>query len=565
MVLWRTFFQQFFTSETVSSDDQLRQTIVWVLAFLLVPGIIMLVQVFFDYAGIVARAVRFQQFDRLDDTLLWIEFVFVTYSMVTLGFVAVFVWDALTFDQRDAMVLGPLPLRARTIVTAKLAALGAFIGGAAMAVNVPDAFVFAFETGDQLGAVAVVRHFVAHVTATVMAAIFVFAGIVIVRGTVALVAGPRIAAALGSLLQFVFAVALLCFVILCPAVWRVPRPELTNTVTHSLPTAWFTGVFEWIRGSERWYVIPLATRAAIATIVAVAGGALTSIAGYRLHMQMALAPSATPSAGAGRLTRAIARRLVGRNSIALALSDFLLLTIARNRTHQTLIAMNAAVGVAIVLAAVVWVPDLASLTRPRMAVLWTPLVLAFWTTVGLRAAFFVPSELPASWTFRANAPETTTGYWAGVRATMLACVLPWSLAATAAVTIPLLGWTATAKHALLVCAVATIIVEAAALTIDFVPFTRPYQPGHANLKTRWWLYALGLWATAYMPVRLELRALGNPTAFAALLIGLAAAAAALELAGRARAARWAVRSIDEPPDPLSRLHVLDISSVAQRA
>src|SRR6266511_2621857 len=96
VVLWRTFFQQFFTSQTVSSDDQLRQTIVWVLAFLLVPGIIMLVQVFFEYAGIVARAVRFQQFDRLDDTLLWIEFVFVTYSMVTLGFVAVFVWDALT-------------------------------------------------------------------------------------------------------------------------------------------------------------------------------------------------------------------------------------------------------------------------------------------------------------------------------------------------------------------------------------------------------------------------------------------------------------------------------------
>src|SRR5438552_13209078 len=141
VVVWRTVVQQFFTSETVSSDDQLRQTIVWVLTFLLVPGIIMLVQVFFEYAGIVARAVRFQQFDRLDDTLLWIEFVFVTYSMVTLGFVAVFVWDALTFDQRDAMVLGPLPLRARTIVTAKLAALGAFIGGAAMAVNVPDAFV----------------------------------------------------------------------------------------------------------------------------------------------------------------------------------------------------------------------------------------------------------------------------------------------------------------------------------------------------------------------------------------------------------------------------------------
>src|SRR5437867_819676 len=143
-ILWRAFFEQFFTSETVSSDDQLRRTIIWALAFLLVPGIILLVQIFFDYAGIAARAIRYQQFDHLEDTLLWVEFVFVTYSVVTLGFVAVFVWDALAFDQRDAMVLGPLPLRHDTIVAAKLAALGAFIAGAAAAVNLPDAVVFAF-------------------------------------------------------------------------------------------------------------------------------------------------------------------------------------------------------------------------------------------------------------------------------------------------------------------------------------------------------------------------------------------------------------------------------------
>ena len=38
-VLWRVFWDQFFTSESVTSDIQLRQTIIWALAFLLTPGL----------------------------------------------------------------------------------------------------------------------------------------------------------------------------------------------------------------------------------------------------------------------------------------------------------------------------------------------------------------------------------------------------------------------------------------------------------------------------------------------------------------------------------------------
>src|SRR5438067_9130012 len=36
------------------------------------------------------------------------------------------------------------------------------------------------------------------------------------------------------------------------------------------------------------------------------------------------------------------------------------------------------------------------------------------------AAFFVPSELPAAWTFRCNAPIRTRGYWSATRAAAIA-------------------------------------------------------------------------------------------------------------------------------------------------
>ena len=45
-VLWRAFLVQFFTSETVTSDVRLHQAMIGVLAFLLPPGVFLLVQVF---------------------------------------------------------------------------------------------------------------------------------------------------------------------------------------------------------------------------------------------------------------------------------------------------------------------------------------------------------------------------------------------------------------------------------------------------------------------------------------------------------------------------------------
>jgi len=562
IVLYRAFFAQFFTSETVTSDDELRRQMVWILAFLLLPGILLMIELFFDYQGIVLRAIRYQQFDYLDDTLEWVAFLYVTYSMVTIGLIAVCEWDGLVFDRRDAMVLSPLPLRGATIVTAKVAALGAFLLAASTMVNLLNAVIFAFSTADRLGLEALVRHFVAILTSTFAAAAFVFAALVMLRGVVGLLAGPRVAAALGSLLQFTFVLALLGIVILCPAVWRVPHRELVNpTVTGWLPSSWFLGLFEQIRGSRRIYFYPLAARAWMLTAAVIAGAVLTSIAGFHRQMQRALAP-ASPSrpGGTAALTRLLARRLTGRNRVAAATCDFILLTLARNRPQQTLIAVNAAIGVALVCAELTQVRHLTELTSAGTTVLWIPLVLAYWLTIGCRAAFYVPSELSSAWTFAANAPAGAAAYWSAVRAAMIAIVLPPTLVVAAVVTTPLVGWVLAAWHTVFVMLTAIVIVEAVALAVDFVPFTRAYEPGHAKLKTRWWLYVLGLYASAWWPARLELSVIDRAPAFVAVLSALAVAIAAFEIAGRRRSGVWSVQAPDYSADPFATITVLDLRS-----
>src|SRR5262249_15687574 len=157
--------------------------------------------------------------------------------------------------------------------------------------------------------------------------------------------------------------------------------------------------------------------------------------------------------------------------------------------------------------------------------------------IGLRAAFYVPSELPASWTFRFNGPLATTAYWSATRASAVGFLLPFALAADALIA-PLIGVRAAMWHVAVVLPIAIALAEVVALTGNFVPCTRPYVPGHARLKTRWPIYLVGLFVFAIWPARAALYAAGDPRELLRIGGWILAGAAALEVAGRRRALTW---------------------------
>jgi hypothetical protein len=100
----------------------------------------------------------------------------------------------------------------------------------------------------------------------------------------------------------------------------------------------------------------------------------------------------------------------------------------------------------------------------------------------------------------------------------------------------------------------------AVLSLDRVPFTRPYAAGDGLLRKRWPLYLFGMLAFAYWPVRIELQLLGGGEPF--LVAGAAAAASACHLVGRARARRWWV-TLDEPVSDDATISLLDIGAVVR--
>jgi hypothetical protein len=288
---------------------------------------------------------------------------------------------------------------------------------------------------------------------------------------------------------------------------------------------------------------------------------LTTIAGYRRQLQIALTPSATEAVrSAARLPRLIARLMTGRSHLARAVADFILTTLARSSAQQATIAVNAALGLALVVASLFRIGgDLAQIRAPRTAVLWMPLVLVYTAGIGVRAAFFVPSELAASWTFRFNAPIRSSGYWSATRAAAIGFLMPMSLVADLLIA-PLIGIRAAAWHAVIVASVAVVLAETIALTVRFVPFTRPYEPGHAKLRTRWPLYLIGVFVFAVWPARAALYTGGDPVQLLRVAGWILGGAIALEVAGRIHARSWRLEPSEECQEE-SAIAVLDIGIV----
>jgi hypothetical protein len=558
-VLFREFVGQLFVSESVTSDHQLRTAAIGVMAFLITPGFLRSMQLSIPFEFLWFRSPDLiEPFIRLNASL------FITYGIVAMGVIAAFTWDSLGFDRRDAMVLGPLPVRGSTVITAKLAALGVLLLAGAAVVNVMTAFPFAMVASNHTGGIAALRHFTGHMVATMCAATFVFCLLVTARALVGMLGGRR--EAITSFVQFILVSAVLCYLVIAPTAISV-TPGRRGTVRTSMmeiprwsPTNWFLGLYETIRGSSGSELWPHAQIAMTVTLASVVLAILATIIGYRRQLQLALAPSASAAAkGAAPLRRALARLIVGRDRVARATADFIIQTVVRNRPQQAPIAVNTAIGLAMVVAGLAYnAKGVASLMQPRTAVLWIPLLLAYWATIGLRAAFFVPSELPAAWTFQSNAPARSRAYWSAVRASLIALIVPPAACLSLALGFAV-GWRVAAWHALIVTSILVLFAEVIAITIDYIPFTRAYPPGHAKLKSMWPVYLLGIFAIAVWPTRYELRHLNDSTALLSMVAWIGGAIVALEVVGRRRALKWTVSCDEEAPDGLSSTIRLSLS------
>jgi hypothetical protein len=560
-ILFREFFGQFFASETVTSDIRLRRAMIAVVAFLLTPGYMLALRSFSAFAMAAARGPEFvEPLTRLFTT------IYLMFSTVATGLVAAFVWDALSLDRRDAMVLGPLPMSRATVVGAKLSAMAALLIGVCTSINLPTAAAFALSASGHKGLLAVGRHFFAHLIAASCAAIAVFCAIVILRALLGMVSRGHVAAALASVLQFIFVGALICFIVLAPQFLDdqpLHRRATEAAIPSSMPTAWFGGLSDQLRGTGGSQAAASARRAALVTLGAVAGAVLLTLLGYGRQFQSALAATArTGTIGGARLARTLARAMTGSNRVAHATSEFILMTIVRNRTQQAPIAINAALGLGMLIVRFEGGMAFSTVIRTPEIALAIPMMMLFWVSIGIRASFFVPSELPAAWAFRANAPGATSAYARGARAAIIGLLAPPAVLLALVTAAPTLGSRAAILHAAFLVLVLVALADFIVLTVDHIPFTRPYVPGHAKLRARWPLYLFGAYGFAWGLTALELYAWNGTQGTVMLLSLTALVVGVFELAITGHAIKAGALNDDDFEDEPSNLTLLDLKGFA---
>src|SRR5260221_11015082 len=209
---------------------------------------------------------------------MWsMEHFLIATTMLVLGLFAVLSWDSTFPDRRDVLVLAPLPVLARTLCLAKVAALATALSLTVAALHVFAGLTWPFAFAPAHSGVAgLIRSVACFWIAMLAAGAFIFCCVLGVQGLAALL--PR--------RQFLRLSAFLQMAVFCLSVsvyFLQPSLATPKTLTAPenqsllawLPTYWFLGLAQELNGTMHSALVPLARRAWTGLAVAgcVAGAA----------------------------------------------------------------------------------------------------------------------------------------------------------------------------------------------------------------------------------------------------------------------------------------------------
>ena len=531
-LLVRHFFGRFFDNEIVSQEGDMRTNVVQVLGFLATPGM-------FVAFYMLPQRVQYDQLFGRNWLLVGDYYFFVLYSMVVMGFVMVFEWDALFPDRKDYLILTPLPLGTNSIFFGKVVALLIFLGLFVIDTNALAAVLAPLISGGAGTPASVVWQLLGiHAVAVLAGGAFValvFAGL---QGLLINLLTGRAFRRISPWVQMASMGLLITVLFLTPLVCATLRPliESRSPLLRWFPPFWFLALYiDMLPGRPGGAVFhelaPLARQAlAIAAVVF----ALTYLAGYRRHARRVMESIETTGQGPGWL-RVRFERLVNRwllpNPLERATFHFISNTILRSPRHRLFLATDAGIAVALALPSVVWIgtrPGGPMLVWMSAGLLAVPLTLSFFVVSGLRAAFNLPADLRANWIFQVSESEERVAHIRASRKWIVLMGIVPLFALLAPVEFAFRGWRLGTIHLSFALLLTLVLLNLLLVWFRKIPFTCSYFPGKTSMAAMGLIYLAGFttysWTMASMEASL-IRAPAQLIVFYALgglaLFGLA--------------------------------------------
>ena len=469
------------------------------------------------------------------DLFMWPhKLLFIIMAMVGTAAVSLVIWENVFPDRRDAFILGPLPIRTRTMVTARLGALAGLMAMIALGASLPSALFYGLVAGG-FSPGGILRTMASHFVATTGASAFAFLFLLSLQGLLINLVPARWLQRAMVLLQFVFVVAALEGLLLMQPVVHgleqvmAPAGGIPAWM-YWVPPAWFLALYEVLAGTTRpvqAYAVPAVVAVAVLFVLAFGLYAIT----FRRLMRRAVEAGDSERLGAAAARDPLTARAgaaLTRSPVAGAVCRFAVLTLFRNRRHRLLLTIFAGVGTTAAFMSV-----LVPFTRGRLASMFGPdavlpvgLVLIFFAVVGMRTLFAIPAEPSANWVFRLSDAEDARLHVRGAVAAIVAlAVLP-----VIVLLLPLhlytQGVAVTFVHSALLLAAGWLLAEIVLNNFRSVPFTSAYNAPATRVSLRWPLWLAGFLMFSFTLSAVEARLLVRP-----LLAGLLVAAVALAAAG----------------------------------
>jgi hypothetical protein len=560
LLLARTFFARFFESDLLPPGVPQAQFTIWAMAGLAAPGLL-LPTVF---------AQRYLELERhpalLTQALVFHRLLFITLTMIALGFVALIVWESVFPDRRDARVIGVLPLSGSVLVVSRLMALAALACIFLLGTNAVPTLMYGSLIAAYGAASNVLTGAFAHLVATSAAGAFVFFLLIALQGILLNLGSRRFAERLGVVMQVIFVVALLQLVFFFPHVRRLIDGDAGVVVNHPLlryvPSIWFLALYDVLGGSPAQGTWPAARLALIAT-----GGTVATATGLMVITHARLLRLALESQTLGRAGRWSLPRWrysvtwLARRPQSRAVRQFTIRTLARSRTHRMLLALYGGVALALVVSGLLpllFLRGAAGFTEPSLPVLSAPFVLMFLLLVGARACFAIPVEPKANWVIRIGESAQRWAALNGVRdAMVIAVVVP--VTAGAALTAALLwGLWPSVVHAVVCLTMGLGLTEVLLIGRRKLPFTCTYFPGLARLRLLWWAYLTAFTTFSYTTPLLETAFMKQPSDLGVFVIVFGSALVGLDLFRRRAAATLDGFTYNEE-DPTAMFAGFDLS------
>ena len=478
-------------------------------------------------------------------------------TMLVVGLITVVSWDATFPDRRDVLVLAPLPVRSRTILGAKIAASGALLGLAVVALNGLPSLAMAVSLGGSYG---IFHSFAAFWIAMLAMVIFVYASVLTLQGFAALLLPRRIFLRVSGLLQILAFAYFLCGFFMLPA---LPVAAMALPIAHWVvawtPSFWFYALCVQLNGVLPASLTWVATRAWVAVLVSGLGGATSLLLCYvRTLRKTVEEPDLVPAAGGG-----FCRVLRFGSPLKTAVILFSVRALTRSRQHRLAFSFYLSIVFAIALGTIRFgmaVPAPHALTQDFL--LNTILMMTF-AVVGLRSVFSLPISLNANWVLRITQLRPTPEYTAATRATLILLAVIPVIVVTAVLAMTFRPLQEVGGHLVILLLIGCVLADLCLIGFYKVPFTCSYLPGKSNVQFVFWGFLVLFVPLAMRFASLEQRALNSLPRFLCVTGVLVAVVAALRVFNYYRAKTAAIYFEELPEEVITTLGLSAVSSLAR--